>query len=183
MESLLPDYKIGKTIGYGSFSKVKIAIHKSTNVQVAIKIIDKEVMRKAEARILENKRKHNLIEQHRIQIVDDYFSENDSNDKIPVTFSEIIARLMKKRQEINSITIPEVEISENKMDFISRFEVLIFNVEGNSVIDAAGSSQYHSNVSNHRVRKGNLSGDVMDAKIGTMPQGESSWTSSPQQVH
>jgi 5'-AMP-activated protein kinase catalytic alpha subunit len=33
--------KLGKTIGEGTFGKVKSAIHKPTNQQVAIKILEK----------------------------------------------------------------------------------------------------------------------------------------------
>jgi 5'-AMP-activated protein kinase catalytic alpha subunit len=41
---LLGEFKIGKTIGEGAFSKVKIATHIS-GTKVAIKIIDKEKMK------------------------------------------------------------------------------------------------------------------------------------------
>jgi serine/threonine protein kinase len=42
----LGEYTIVKTIGQGAFSKVKLAIHRESNEKVAIKIIDKEMMRK-----------------------------------------------------------------------------------------------------------------------------------------
>ncbi|KAJ3161812.1 Map microtubule affinity-regulating kinase [Geranomyces michiganensis] len=46
---VLGDYQVGKTIGQGAFSKVKIGVHKETNQKVAIKIIDKrQVAAKAE---------------------------------------------------------------------------------------------------------------------------------------
>ena len=35
------DYVIKRTIGRGTFSKVKLAINKSTNQKVAIKILEK----------------------------------------------------------------------------------------------------------------------------------------------
>ncbi|KAI8593281.1 kinase-like domain-containing protein, partial [Geranomyces variabilis] len=48
-KKVLGDYQVGKTIGQGAFSKVKIGIHKETNQKVAIKIIDKrQVAAKAE---------------------------------------------------------------------------------------------------------------------------------------
>ncbi|KAI8801467.1 kinase-like domain-containing protein, partial [Cladochytrium replicatum] len=41
---VLGDYNIGKTIGQGAFSKVKIGFHIETNQKVAIKVIDKKQM-------------------------------------------------------------------------------------------------------------------------------------------
>ncbi|CAA7055428.1 unnamed protein product [Microthlaspi erraticum] len=41
-ESVLPNYKIGKSIGHGAFSKVKLAKHLATGHKVAIKIIDRK---------------------------------------------------------------------------------------------------------------------------------------------
>ncbi|TPX49464.1 hypothetical protein SeMB42_g01578 [Synchytrium endobioticum] len=43
---LLGEYAVGKTIGQGAFSKVKLGIHRSTGQRVAIKIIDKAEMKK-----------------------------------------------------------------------------------------------------------------------------------------
>src|SRR5688572_13394321 len=43
-KTILGDYKVGKTIGEGAFSKVKIATHTETGTKVAIKIIDKKLM-------------------------------------------------------------------------------------------------------------------------------------------
>ena len=37
----LGEYIVGQTIGQGTFNKVKIARHRHTNEQVAIKVIDK----------------------------------------------------------------------------------------------------------------------------------------------
>jgi serine/threonine protein kinase len=42
----LGEYSIVKTIGQGAFSKVKLAIHRESNKKVAIKIVDKEIMKK-----------------------------------------------------------------------------------------------------------------------------------------
>jgi serine/threonine protein kinase len=44
---ILGDYKVGKTLGQGAFSKVKFAIHIPTGEKVAIKIIDKKMMAEA----------------------------------------------------------------------------------------------------------------------------------------
>ncbi|KAJ0254010.1 SNF1-related protein kinase catalytic subunit alpha KIN11 [Hirschfeldia incana] len=45
MESILPNYKIGKTLGIGSFGKVKIAEHLLTRHKVAIKILNRRKIR------------------------------------------------------------------------------------------------------------------------------------------
>lgn len=52
-KKLLGDYNVGKTIGQGAFSKVKIGFHKETGQKVAIKIIDK---RQIEAKAKKGKR-------------------------------------------------------------------------------------------------------------------------------
>ncbi|XP_010450810.1 PREDICTED: SNF1-related protein kinase catalytic subunit alpha KIN11-like [Camelina sativa] len=39
--SVLPNYRIGKTLGYGSFAKVKLALHVATGHKVAIKILNR----------------------------------------------------------------------------------------------------------------------------------------------
>ncbi|KAI8899953.1 kinase-like domain-containing protein, partial [Globomyces pollinis-pini] len=44
MKVKLGDYTIGKTIGQGAFSKVKLATHNDTGQKVAIKVIDKKLM-------------------------------------------------------------------------------------------------------------------------------------------
>ncbi|GAA0175963.1 non-receptor serine/threonine protein kinase [Lithospermum erythrorhizon] len=41
VDSLLRNYKLGKTLGIGSFVKVKIAEHISTGHKVAIKILNR----------------------------------------------------------------------------------------------------------------------------------------------
>ncbi|KAI9364379.1 kinase-like domain-containing protein, partial [Zopfochytrium polystomum] len=43
-KQVLGNYTLGKTIGQGAFSKVKLGIHKDTGQKVAIKIIDKQQM-------------------------------------------------------------------------------------------------------------------------------------------
>lgn len=46
---VLGDYKIGRTLGEGAFSKVKLAVHLPSQEKVAIKIIDKKRMAEANA--------------------------------------------------------------------------------------------------------------------------------------
>ena len=41
MDMNLPNYKLGKTLGIGSFGKVKIAEHALTGHKVAIKILNR----------------------------------------------------------------------------------------------------------------------------------------------
>ncbi|KAJ3079343.1 Serine/threonine-protein kinase par-1 [Quaeritorhiza haematococci] len=43
-KKILGDYHIGKTIGQGAFSKVKLGYHKETGQKVAIKVIDKKLI-------------------------------------------------------------------------------------------------------------------------------------------
>lgn len=43
-KKLLGEYHVGKTIGEGAFSKVKLGYHKETNQKVAIKVIDKRMI-------------------------------------------------------------------------------------------------------------------------------------------
>jgi serine/threonine protein kinase len=40
-QQLIPNYKLGKTLGIGSFGKVKAAEHVLTGLQVAIKILNR----------------------------------------------------------------------------------------------------------------------------------------------
>ncbi|KAI3962864.1 hypothetical protein MKW98_028033, partial [Papaver atlanticum] len=42
IDVFLPNYKLGKTLGFGSFGKVKSADHVLTGHQVAIKILNRE---------------------------------------------------------------------------------------------------------------------------------------------
>lgn len=46
---VLPNYRLGKTLGMGSFAKVKLAVHNLSGVKVAIKIIDRLSLDKVEA--------------------------------------------------------------------------------------------------------------------------------------
>lgn len=41
---ILPNYKIGKTLGIGAFGKVKLATHISTGIKVAVKILDRQTI-------------------------------------------------------------------------------------------------------------------------------------------
>lgn len=44
-DSFLPNYRLGKTLGIGSFGKVKVAEHAATGYKVAIKILSKRKIR------------------------------------------------------------------------------------------------------------------------------------------
>lgn len=41
VDMYLPNYKLGKRLGIGSFGKVKIAVHARTSHKVAIKILNR----------------------------------------------------------------------------------------------------------------------------------------------
>lgn len=44
-DSLVRNYRLGKTLGHGSFGKVKIAEHIRTGYKVAIKILNRRKMK------------------------------------------------------------------------------------------------------------------------------------------
>ena len=48
VDMLLPNYKLGKTLGIGSFGKVKIAEHSLTGHKVAIKILNRRKIKNME---------------------------------------------------------------------------------------------------------------------------------------
>lgn len=48
IDMFLPNYKLGKTLGIGSFGKVKIAEHVLTGHKVAIKILNRRKIRNME---------------------------------------------------------------------------------------------------------------------------------------
>lgn len=47
-DAYLPNYKLGKTLGIGSFGKVKIAEHALTGHKVAIKILNRRKIKNME---------------------------------------------------------------------------------------------------------------------------------------
>ncbi|XP_019089245.1 PREDICTED: SNF1-related protein kinase catalytic subunit alpha KIN11-like [Camelina sativa] len=77
---VLPNYRVGKTIGHGSFAKVKLAVHLATGHRVAIKILnrlklnDSEVDMKVhrETRILRLLKHPNIIRQYEVIETPDY---------------------------------------------------------------------------------------------------------------
>jgi len=48
LDMFLPNYKLGKTLGIGSFGKVKIAEHVLTGHKVAIKILNRRKIKNME---------------------------------------------------------------------------------------------------------------------------------------
>lgn len=57
VDTVLPNYKLGKTLGIGSFGKVKIAEHALTGHKVAIKILNRRKIKNME---MEEKGIHNV---------------------------------------------------------------------------------------------------------------------------
>lgn len=41
-QKTLGNYRLGKTLGIGAFGKVKVALHTTTKLKVAIKILDRQ---------------------------------------------------------------------------------------------------------------------------------------------
>ena len=88
------DYKFENKIGEGRFGKVRLAIHKATNLKVAIKIIDKNQIKLKEERqrvdseilILKQIKHYNISKlfsciesEERIYLVEEYVNGNDLN--------------------------------------------------------------------------------------------------------
>lgn len=48
VDTLLQNYKLGKTLGHGSFGKVKVAEHVLTGYKVAIKILSRRKLKNPE---------------------------------------------------------------------------------------------------------------------------------------
>lgn len=48
VDMILPNYKLGKTLGIGSFGKVKIAEHALTGHKVAVKILNRRKIKSME---------------------------------------------------------------------------------------------------------------------------------------
>lgn len=58
VDMFLPNYKLGKTLGIGSFGKVKIAEHALTGHKVAIKILNRRKIKNMEMEEKGNTTKH-----------------------------------------------------------------------------------------------------------------------------
>lgn len=65
-EALVKSYKLGKTLGIGSFAKVKVAEHIGTGLRVAIKIVDRRQMKSMD---MEEKGTMNPCQYHRVTVL------------------------------------------------------------------------------------------------------------------
>ena len=80
-ESQIGDYIIKKTLGKGTFSKVKLGIHKATNEKVAIKILEKSKIKEKddlqriirEMQILNELNHPNIVKVYEICESEEYF--------------------------------------------------------------------------------------------------------------
>lgn len=61
VDTFLPNYKLGKTLGIGSFGKVKIAEHALTGHKVAIKILNRRKIKNMEMEEKGRKKLRGLI--------------------------------------------------------------------------------------------------------------------------
>lgn len=130
----LKDYKIGKTIGSGSFSKVKIATHILSKQKVAIKIIDKKMMAEIETkRIKKNeeqmrldkiqKQKEQHIENVKLKNENESYSPSSSIDNYDQSLSGLLKILIQQNQKLETVELPPKQIPDSTVDFIGNFEV------------------------------------------------------------
>lgn len=75
VDMFLPNYKLGKTLGIGSFGKVKIAEHALTGHKVAIKILNRRKIKNME---MEEKGMFFLLCTLAISLLGYYFDSNNS---------------------------------------------------------------------------------------------------------
>ncbi|KAJ3393498.1 hypothetical protein HDU92_007694 [Lobulomyces angularis] len=80
-KKLLGDYHIGKTVGQGAFSKVKIGFHKQTNQKVAIKVIDKRLL----AENARREREENMAKEKKKKRPQDHVTKKNSTQSSPKT--------------------------------------------------------------------------------------------------
>ena len=81
IQTILSEYETKETIGKGTFSKVKLGIHKATNEKVAIKILEKSKIKEKddlqriirEMQILNELNHPNIVKVYEICESDEYF--------------------------------------------------------------------------------------------------------------
>lgn len=113
LKNYLGEYTIVKTIGQGAFSKVKLAIHRESGEKVAIKIIDKEMMRQMEEKhdkdAIERKRRKEAKER-KVNLIA-ASRESGSFSPSPTSFTRIIESL--RNQHIADAEPTETHVSES----------------------------------------------------------------------
>ena len=74
-ETIIGDYIVKKTLGKGTFSKVKLGIHKVTNQKVAIKILEKDDLERIirEMDIIRQLKHPNIAKVYEMCESDDFF--------------------------------------------------------------------------------------------------------------
>lgn len=111
---LLKDYQMGKTIGQGAFSKVKLGYHRETGQKVAIKVIDKKVMAekaKKSKEAHEEREKRNKSKKAEITTPASAVAKDDSSSVVNTQYPEIDDEVI--------VAHPEVE----GVDFVSKLQL------------------------------------------------------------
>ncbi|KAJ3018893.1 UNVERIFIED_CONTAM: Serine/threonine-protein kinase par-1 [Siphonaria sp. JEL0065] len=112
-KKVLGNYNVGKTVGQGAFSKVKLGVHKETGQKVAIKIIDKKMMAEKAAKAKKSeeqrkKKKEAADEAARKQ--KENGGTRTSSTKSPNTNSKRSSVIEKKDKEPEENLSPKLEL-------------------------------------------------------------------------
>ncbi len=138
---LLKEYQMGKTIGQGAFSKVKLGYHRETGQKVAIKVIDKKVMAEKSKKAkeaheeIEKRNKHKNVDTAPVECTKDesasvvntqYPDIAESDDESPIVVPPIAGeadflsklqlevQLMLRLEHQNIVTVYQVIDSEEE---------------------------------------------------------------------
>jgi serine/threonine protein kinase len=138
MSTEIPNYIIGKKIGEGSFSKVRIASHIPTKKKVAIKILDKQKVFELsqELRKMKQERlKKELIQKQKEDYYSDIQKKNSEWDSLKslqiesskeINLADLLKDFVEKNRQLEDVKIPEAEKSnEKKLEFVGNFQVTI----------------------------------------------------------
>ncbi|KAJ3237465.1 Serine/threonine-protein kinase par-1 [Chytriomyces hyalinus] len=139
-KKVLGNYNVGKTVGQGAFSKVKLGVHKETGQKVAIKIIDKKLMaqkaakaKKAEddrrkrkeaeaaaaaAAAAAGKKDAKLSSQHRTSKVEEKIKEEEPAPNVPPAAKE-----KEKAAEENVVVEVKTGIAPDAPSFVASLQL------------------------------------------------------------
>lgn len=115
---ILGEYLVGKTIGEGAFSKVKLATHIATNQKMAIKVIDQKLIKEKAAKLAKAQQ-----EAERVRIFQERkmkaLAENTGTD---------FSKLIENNSNVKKIDTNDVKmVQENSM--VARMQVWKLNFQ------------------------------------------------------